>query len=136
MRQRSDQKTGNQAGNEGGMTAARSAARFCEADENRCGNQKGQKRELKDGHSRTVQDRLPVGSFQGIPPVQEEHPAENSSGKASQTEQGVAVPTGQAENHAEGAAQKHQTADHNEEAQNKAEHGAASAPGGKLPGNE
>ena len=114
------------------MLGAGAAARLGEAEQRGGGHQEQEQHHLEDGEQPALQSGKPVGAPEGIPPVQEKYPGQNAADESTQAEQDVQIAAGQPQDHAEGAAQEHQAADHDEEAQHEAGQRGAAAPGGEL----
>ena len=114
------------------MEGAGAGACLGEVNEGGGGNQQHQQHHLDDGEGRALQDGQLIGALEGVAPVEEDHAHQNAADKAQQAEEGIEVAAGQAEDHAEGAAQEHQAADHHKEAQHKPGQGRAAAPGRKF----
>ena len=117
LRQRAHNQTGCQRDENGGVLGAGAGLGECQQGGEK--DQNDQDDHLNDGKRHALQSGLPVSTLQGIALVQEEHAGQNAAHKAQQAKQGVQIAARQPENHAEGTAQKCQTAYHDEKAQNK-----------------
>ena len=90
----------------------------------------GQKQDQQDRGNRreggSLRRRKLIGSFQRVAPLQVKNSAADTGGKPDQAEDRVEVTAGDPQDHAEGAAQEHQAADHGKEAEDQpCERGAA-----------
>ena len=80
----------------------------------------------------TLSDR--VGPAQGEALLQKDNAHQNTGDEAQQTGHGGQVAAAQTDDHAQGAAQEHQRADHHEQAQHKAAGGGGPGTAPELPG--
>ena len=125
-------KARDQADQDGSMQRAGACARLGEEDEGGSRHQQHQHDHLHRREGCALQHRLFKGAAQRVAPVQEHNTHQNARHETGQPQQRVQIAARQTQNHAEGAAQKHQAADHHKEAQHKAGQRGAAAPGGKF----
>ena len=121
-----------QADEHGSVLGAGAAAGLGEVDEGGSRHQQDKHHHLDGREQEALQPGHGIGALQGIALLQEEHARQNAQHEAKPAQQSVQVAAGQAQDHAEGAAQEHQAADHHEKAQHEAGQGRAAALGGEL----
>ena len=132
LSQTADNEAGQQADPDCRVFRAGAGAFFREEQEGGNGQEQDEQDHCDGGKRGAFRRRELIGALQRITPLQVKDAAEDAGGKAHQAEDRVEVSAGDPQDHAEGAAQEHQAADHGEEAEDQPREGGTAAPGRKL----
>ena len=119
-------QTGDKGGGDGGPHGAGTLSR--EEDEGGSGDHQDEQAHVDSGHEHTLDLGLRLGLLEGEACLQEQGAHEDADDEANEAQDGVSVAAAQADDHPQGAAQEHEGAHHDAEAQHEPGHGGGAAP--------
>ena len=123
-------ETCDEGGDNGGSHAA--GAFGAENENGGNGNEEHKHNNAYSAEAHTFNGSLLEGSAEGEALIQEKYTCQNADGKTGKTNDCIKVAACNSETHTQGAAKEHQSANHNTEAQHKADNGSGAATGLEL----